>query len=328
MKSHLLPRVALLCMVSVAAAAPLETSQPAQSQPATTQPAEEELEFDVWRGLGMYTMRVPPGSNWALEMTVAPSPGIDDFLQSLAEGGGRYIAATQARPLLAEPDRVRAWPLGGTGGVLAEGARIAVFASSKEQGKALVLALLAGYRTWWQENGRQFVEKRLKGAHGELERARQSLATINEIWPLPTDKLADLRIKQLMLDVNMKGVQTRIKAAREASPISGRHTEQLQFTVTDAQIELAGLLAEKERIAEIIKAYDYLEMYHRPAVDIGKMMQYLQDQIRVWEEALASLPLDSDVLAKVKDGKVSVKPLDVEGMRQQGYLKDSEQPAH
>jgi len=132
----------------------------------------------------------------------------------------------------------------------------------------------------------------------EKQRECESLkATLKGLWPIrEPEVLAEVKSRLLLLEAELAGVRARLDTARKlADPPKGTlaRSERLEAIMTTAQIDMAGLLAQQEKLSGILKAADRINALRK---DIGSLETRIQG-------------LDADVKSLDAVAEAPFKPL-------------------
>lgn len=174
-----------------------------------------------------------------------------------------------------------------------------------EQTKQLGQAVLALYAGWWQDHGQQFIAQHIQDLQGQITALNDSIKDADERYradltvlggsALTPQTANDLRTRQLLLEVDLAGVQTKIYTAQKllrGEAGTGTHTntwrEQLEVITTSSQIEQAGVMAQRDKIATMLKADQRIE--DRNLQKLVDRKNQTQTIIGILEKAQASPP--------------------------------------
>jgi len=190
--------------------------------------------------------------------------------------------------------------------------QVVIAAASIEQGKDLARGLVAAHNAWWRKNRSKYVWNKLDGARRERADGRRKLAekqreceslkaTLKGLWPIrEPEVLAEVKSRLLLLEAELAGVRARLDTARKlVDPPKGTpaRSERLEAIMTTAQIDMAGLLAQQEKLSGILKAADRINALRK---DIGSLETRIEG-------------LDADVKSLEAVAEAPFKPLRVIG---------------
>lgn len=186
-----------------------------------------------------------------------------------------------------------------------------ILAPTAERAKELARALITVYNHGWAYPERRMYLKaaeeqraRLPKLRAQLKEAKASLAKaeaeMDRYEKIGQDGMASLRKEKWIVEVRLAGVRARLKAAAKLEPdrrrlppeAANRLKERMEGIRIVAEVELAGLLASKARIDELIKSgakYEQLRRGdHRAAVGLvnarGKELKRCETAIAEYRE--------------------------------------------
>ncbi len=326
-------RTALLTAVLLAttpcfATASSQPADPAASEPSSAAPRHPSLEYRFTDAMP-YDVPSSTDDKYVFGMTLQNTPGFSEFIESLGQGGEKYVSSSYARqvlhakkailntvtqPLFGTPNNALQPLYQGRPAVLQDWADVWLSVPTIEQGKQLVPALIEAYRAWWQDNGRQYLEAQLGKSRKDAQDVPSKMeqtekqrkadeATVNHTY-VSWEQVRSLQARQMMLEVDLAGTNTKIEAAEKLlqdPQVTGKHSaqwqEQLELVKTTAQIDLAGLLAQKGRIGSLIPAYERLLRVDDDLKSLRERKDYFEKHIIAWQTAMEALPVDPDQLA-------------------------------
>ncbi len=150
------------------------------------------------------------------------------------------------------------------------GYKVGLAAATVEEVEEQARELLDTASAWWKENREAYIsgklaraKKKLKQVSGgllEKKKAKEEYeAVLGDIEHLDADRSGDIQTRLLFLDVDTVGVKARIDTAHKflerlpekTAPDRRKSVELIRIA---AQVDLAGLLAQRRRIHEIIEA--------------------------------------------------------------------------
>ena len=176
--------------------------------------------------------------------------------------------------------------------------QVVIAAASIEQGKDLARGLVAAHNAWWKKNRSGYIRDKLDGARRELaddgrklaekQRECESLqATLKGLWPIrEPEVLAEVKARLLLLEAELAGVRARLDTARKlADPPKGTpaRSEQLEAIMTTAQIDMAGLLAQQDKLSGILKAADRINVLRKDMSALEMRMKSLEADVKSLE---------------------------------------------
>ncbi len=214
-------------------------------------------------------------------------------------------------------------------GELTKACRIRICAENVEQGKEMALGVIAVFNFWWQNDGREYLEIKAKDLEQSLAKLETSFAKAKQQREKAISLLkgelgfsaqttAELKAKLLLLDVEIVGTRARIASIRKLAEANNKENvtpsaqEQIEIIKIKAHIDLAGLLAQQERLSSILEANRRVS--HNNEVNrLGRQIRQSTSHLQALKSALDFDPNELQPL-RVADNIV-IHPIDWKGRK-------------
>lgn len=203
----------------------------------------------------------------------------------------------------------------------------ALVAPTVQQLKELMQALLTVYEVAWARSEQRALRDRLEADRKELaelqpqldeaNRGRQALKEKVEALPdIPAKTVDDLKTKGWLLEVELAGVRARLEAARELiKNVPEEHPrDQIELMRAAAQVDLAGLLGQRERVRKLLEeaaarhaAQRKVDEHNSRFSGIRFREKHLKDSIRSNEATLAAGAFNP---LEVIGNRATIRPID------------------
>jgi hypothetical protein len=152
---------------------------------------------------------------------------------------------------------------------------IQIAAVDRQETEVTLRNLMAAHDAWWAKHWQAFVDRRIRELDqerqklgDELEKNQTSLKSRDDemkelaerIGALPGDEqISALRVRQMLLSVDLAGVDARIKEAQKmiielGAVKNANRLESLEALKAAAQVELAGIHAQRTQVQTMLGA--------------------------------------------------------------------------
>ncbi len=205
-------------------------------------------------------------------------------------------------------------------------AEFVILAANAERAKELVRGLIVAYNHGWAGTHRQeqlarakSEESRLPELKAQLAKAQQGFAAVDVKWrqyeDIGKDALSALKTEKWLLAVKLPGVEARLIAAKELlgrrEKLPAGQVGQVEGIYITAQIELAGLLASKAKVDQLVTSAAKRQQLSGDYNRAKSAVTFAESQIKQAERNMETYRRRANDLAPLKllDAEVPIHPV-------------------